>query len=292
LHGGLSAVLVVLVLALPAALAADEPPKEPPPPEEFSLRTSDGKTIVATFYASPKGKDAAAVILVHGHGGNRADFGNLALKLQAAGCAVIAPDLRGHGASTGGLNELLPTDYADMVRRDLETVKGFLLGRNNAGELNIERLGIVGVEMGSTLAVNWAALDWSWPMLATGKQGQDVKAVAVVSPEWSYRGVRITEAMAQPAVQSQLAFLIVTGGRNAKLSAEAKRLYSALARHHAETTAIEKQTLFLHQPATSLQGTQLMQEKSLDVEQMIVDFMVLRLIKPAYPWRSRKNPLQ
>jgi hypothetical protein len=180
-----------------------------------------------------------------------------------------------------------------MVRGDLEAVKSFLLARNNAGELNIERLGVVGVEMGATIAINWAALDWSWPMLATGKQGQDVKALALVSPEWALKGVRITDAMAQPSVQKELAVLIVTGSGSPRLSQEARRLYKALARHHADPSGkLDKQTLFLKTPATSLQGTKLLLEKSLNVEQMIVEFVDLRLVQPNYPWSARQSPLK
>ena len=174
----------------------------------------------------------------------------------------------------------------------MESVKNFLLTKNNAGELNIERLGVVGVEMGATIAVNWAALDWSWPVLATGKQGQDVKALVLVSPEWSFKGVRISEAIVQPSVRSELAFLIITGRRNSKFAEEARRLNRALARYHPEPRGgVEKQTLFLRMPPTSLQGTQLMNEKSVNVQQMIVEFVELRLLKPDFAWRDRKRPL-
>ncbi len=63
-----------------------------------------------------------------------------------------------------------------MIDQDLEACKSFLMDKNNAGELNINKLCVVGVEMGAVVAVDWAAWDWHWPRLATGKQGQDVKA--------------------------------------------------------------------------------------------------------------------
>ena len=283
----------LLLLSARSTVAQEKPAQKPLPPEVVSLKTTDEKTLSATYYPSRAGKEAAAVILLHVHGGDRTDLDTLACALQLSGSAVIVPDLRGHGDSTLGIKDLRADDYADMVRRDLESVKGFLMQQHNDGKLNIERLGIVGVEMGSTLALNWAVLDWSWPRLATGKQGQDVKALALISPEWTFKGMRINEAVVDPAVRSELSLLIITGRRNARLLSESKRLYNALARFHdvSPSQPIEKKTLFYEIPATSLQGMALLNEKSLAIQQMIVEFVDLRLIKPSLPWELRKPPL-
>ncbi len=285
--------LILTLTCARSATAQEKPPEKPLPPQVVSLKTTDNKTLAATFYPSRAGKDAPAVILLHAHGGTRNELDTLARALQLEGSAVIVPDLRGHGDSTLGIKDLRADDYADMVRRDLESVKGFLMQKNNEGELNIERLGIVGVEMGSTLALNWAVLDWSWPRLATGKQGQDVKALALISPEWSFKGMRINEAVVDPAIRSDLSLLIVTGRRNARLLSESKRLYNALAKFHdiSPSLPIENRTLFYQTPATSLQGQALLDEKSLTVEQMILEFVDLRLVKPPLPWQMRKAPL-
>jgi alpha-beta hydrolase superfamily lysophospholipase len=292
----LLAATALLVPAWRSAAGADDKQNPTPPPEQVSLRTSDGVTLAATYYPSPlkSGKDAAAVILVHANKGNRGDFAELAQKLQEAGHAVIAPDLRGHGDSSGPDGELGAADFAAMVRQDLEAVKRFLVDKNNAGQLNIERLGVVGIELGASVAINWAALDWSWPMLATGKQGQDVKALALVSPQWSYKGMRIDDAVTHPNIRRDLSVLIVAGRRNSKQLQAARRLHNALARYHStppRAEAAEKQTLWLKTPATSLQGTRLMDEDSLQVNDMILNFVELRLANPALPWQARTSPL-
>lgn len=292
----LRSLLAMMLLSL-AGVAAGQIDKDerskPAQPEVVSLKTKDGLNLAATYYPSKAGKDAAVLILLHAHGGKRSDFDALARRLQLAGCAVMAPDLRGHGESAGDFKELRPEDYLDMVERDLEAVKGFLMERNNAGELNIERLGVLGVEMGTNIAINWAALDWSWPQLATGKQGQDVKALVLVSPEWSFKGVRISDAVVEPGVRSELAVLIVSGGRNSKMLGEGRRLYKALAKYHdiSPSLPLEQQTLILKSPATSLQGMPLINEKTMHVEDMIVEFVDLRLQKPSFAWRMRKAPL-
>jgi pimeloyl-ACP methyl ester carboxylesterase len=287
--------LAALLLS-PAIAAAQAAPVEPPKPREpevVALKTNDGVKLTATYYPSKAGKKAAAVILLHAHAGKRSDLDGLALRLQLTGCAVIAPDLRGHGDSTGDFGELKPQDYADMYERDLEAVKGFLMQQNNAGELNIERLGVVGMEMGSMVAINWAALDWSWPELANGKQGEDVKALVLISPEWSYKGVRISDAVVDPSVRSELAILIVSGNRNSRLVGEARRLYKALAKYHdiSPSLPVEQQTLILKTPTTSMQGTPLLNDKSMHVEDMILEFVDLQLQKPTLAWQMRKSPL-
>lgn len=290
---GFVSLTALLIAATACAQDKAESEKKPPPPEQVTLRTTDGVALAATYYPSRAGKDAAAVLLLHSGSGQRTDLNRLARLLQQQGSAVIAPDLRGHGDSVGEFAKLRPQDYADMVRRDLEAAKGFLMQRNNAGELNIERLGVVGVEMGAALALNWAALDWSWPELATGKQGQDVKAVALVSPEWSYKGLQIGEAIVQPGVQDQISVLIVAGRRNSKFFGEARRLHNSFARRHnvSPSLPLERRTLFFQTPPTSLQGMPLLNEKSMEVEAIIAEFVELRLQKPAFAWQMRKAAL-
>ena len=169
------------------------------------------------------------------------------------------------------------------------------MAKNNAGELNIEKLCLVGIEMGAVVSLNWAEHDWSWPMLTTGKQGQDVKALVLISPEWSFKGLRINDAVANPNVRSDLSVMIITGSGNSKLVSEAKRLHSAFEKFRPTPppeSAAEKQTLWLRTPHTSLQGTRLLNEKSQHVDQMIVKFIELRLVKQQLPWTERKHPLE
>ena len=78
---------------------------------------------------------------------------------------------------------------------DVEMCKAFLMEKNNNKELNIDKLCLVGAEMGAVVAVDWAARDWSWPILPGRKQGQDVKALVLLSPEWSFKGMTIGPAI-------------------------------------------------------------------------------------------------
>ncbi|HEV3136981.1 MAG TPA: alpha/beta fold hydrolase [Pirellulales bacterium] len=293
------AILATVAWALPLGAALETQDDKPLPPQEATLKTADNITLAATFYPSKLGKEAVPVVLLHASKGSRGDFEELALELQRAGHAVMVPDFRGHGDSTQSrfadrAAELRTADYLAMADEDMEAVKNYLMIRNNAGELNIDKLCLVGVEMGAAVAVNWAARDWSWPMLTTGKQGQDVKALVLVSPEWSFKGMRISEAMAHPNVRSDLSVMIIAGKGNSKAMQEARRLHNALEKYHPPPPAdlaAEKQTLWLKTPQTSLQAMRLLNEKSMHVDQMIAKFIELRLVKKQIPWSDRKHPL-
>jgi pimeloyl-ACP methyl ester carboxylesterase len=308
---------MILVLGAPAGRFVQAQPadakKKPPAPKEEVLRTSDGVDLATTYYGSLKGKDAVPVILLHGYKGSRGDFNELALALQAAGCAVIVPDLRGHGDSTrmerGGssikldASKLRKEDFMMMFSPgtsggppsgDLEAIKRFLMHKNNAGELNIEKLCVVGAEMGATIAINWAAADWSWPPLLGGKQGQDVKALVLISPQWSFKGVPITQALNSPAVRQNLSIMMIAGSEDAASTRDATRIYKIFEKHHTaapqdDAAAAEQQDLFFDRPETPLRGTELLSEKakSLALNPRIAKFIELRLIKKKFPWSDR-----
>lgn len=293
----------------PAAKSAPAPVTRPAPKSEKipspvelggnDLLTKDGVILKATFYPSTKGKDAVPLILLHMWKGDRREYSTLAPALQQLGYAVLVPDLRGHGESTqrqfGNTVETLDAakfnagDFARMVQYDMETLKSFLMKKNNEGELNIEKLGIVGAEMGASVALDWARLDWSWPLLGGQKQGQDVKALVLLSPEFSFRGLSAKPAMSHPAVRSQLSMLIAVGARNSRATADANRLYTMLERYHPEPPADEaatKKDLFFGKFDTELQGTKMLGQR-LNVEQWIASFVKMRLADQTFLWRDR-----
>lgn len=280
--------------------SADEKSAEPKP-EDLMLQTKDGVELHATYYASGRGKDTVPIILLHGYKGNRKDFDGLAKYLQAAGYAVIVPDLRGHGASTSRMGQdrkldadlFGRADYDAMWQRggDLETVKQFLRTRNNEGKLNIERLGVIGAEMGAVVGFIWAVADWSYPPLAGVKQGQDVKAVGMISPEFSFKTLNLTQAMRHPAVRDSLSFYIVMGADDSKAVREARRIYSSLERLKKPPEDPADRELFWDETIrTRLQGTQILTEESLNLKEQIRKFVELRLARPSYPWKLRESP--
>ena len=282
-------------------------------PQDLALKTDDGLELHAVYYPGPKLKKSVPVILLHAFKGDSRDFDDLAKLLQLQGCAVIVPDLRGHGESkrivrigangdeakpqTLDAKTLGKGDFGDMIQYDVETIKQFLLQRNNEGQLNIDRLCLVGAEMGAGVAINYASHDWSVPALLTGKQGQDVKALVLISPDRNFKGLAIGHAIDDPNIQMQLSIMIVAGKGNSKASEAAKQMHKKFERFHQAPSpeeVAEKKDLFLITPATSLQGTQLLTEKSLKLPQQIAQFIQLRLVNSkkaaSWPWAVRKDP--
>lgn len=301
------AVLVVVAtatwLGATSHCAGQESNVEVPEPEDVDLETKDGVLLKATYYAGLHEKDTPPVMLIHAYQGSRADFQELALVLQGEpyGYAVLVPDLRGHGDSTRmkgsrrqiTASRLRPTDLERMVTNDLEACKSFLVDRHNNQELNIDRLAVVGAELGAAVAMNWAVVDWEWPVLATGKQGQDVKALVLISPEWSVKGLKIDRAVAHRRVRSEVAMAMIYGADESKIAKASERLYRSLIPHHpgqTDDTTLEDREVFLVPVGTSLQGTQLIGE-GLNVESFIGTMIGWTCVEPPYPWESRKGPL-
>ncbi len=305
----------------PAAKTAPARPAAPkskaeeiPAPVELKgqeLLTRDGVLLRATFYPSNRGKEAVPVILLHGWKGNRSEFAGLARGLQKLGHAVLVPDLRGHGESTGLAYEdrrkldsaqISRTDVANMIRRDMEKFKSFLVQKNNAGELNLEKLCIVGSEMGAVVALNWAVWDWHWPVYPDFKQGQYVKALVLISPPWSFKGVDVSEALNFPAIRGTapvtISVQIIYGANDRKVAAEAERMARLLQQHRpqyeTEEDIRDKQDFFVRPVAkTSLQGTKLLNEREPALFQQvfpaIAAFIHFRLENKDFPWHEIKE---
>ncbi len=308
---------------VPGAEEADEK-EEIQPPEEVVLETSDGVQLSATFWPGSKGKESVPVILLHDMKGSSNDFGKLPGDLQKLGHAVLVPDLRGHGRSKERLGGKKPldaaagmprTEFLGMVRFDMEELKQFLMKKNDAKELNIEKLCVVGAGMGASVALNWCRLDWSWPPLATGKQGQDVKGLILISPEWSTFGLPLKTALAPPQAsytildpklrrllknpdqldfQREVAVLIVAGKGKSRAVRDAKQLFTKFERARKDARTEESETpkpkdLFYGNLNTTLQGTKMLGVKGLNLELYIAQFIKRCLVDRPYPWTSRKK---
>ena len=274
--------------------------EEIPAPEDVGLTTKDGVQLKATYFASTKGKEAVPVVLLHMYKGNGGDYRELALALQSLGHAVLVPDLRGHGGSTQVVGAKKPLEAASlgkrdlvaMVTQDMEAVKKFLLEKNDEEELNIEKLCVVGAEMGANVALDWARIDWSWPVLATGKQGQDVKALVLISPQWSFRGLSVQPALAFPPVRSQLSAMLIVGEGDRGAKRDAVRLQKIFERYHPDPPKekwLEQKDFWYIPLQTSLQGTKMLDVGELKVGLKIAQFIKIRIVDKSFPWKKRKT---
>jgi pimeloyl-ACP methyl ester carboxylesterase len=152
----------------------------------FKIMASDGQPLSANYYPSRLGTGSAVVMLVHERDRSIKDFEekitdfqnrSLAEGLQKEGYAVLAVDLRGHGANVR--RSLGGRDWQMMVA-DLQSAYIFLIDRHNRGELNLSRLGVVAVGEGANLVATWANL----PGGAISSQGRtsDLGGLVLVSP--------------------------------------------------------------------------------------------------------------
>jgi pimeloyl-ACP methyl ester carboxylesterase len=212
----LGRLLILACLAWPTVTAADDSKS----PQQINLETSDGIALNMAYYPGPE-KPVATIMLVHDIGGSEASVRVLAAGLQKAGCAVAVPDLRGHGGSTSGSRELplenlrtadlrmIAASGGGVIRQqaavsgDLETVYRWLKEQEETGEVNLDRFCVIGSGLGGTLASLWVAVDWSWQPNTRGPQGQNVKALVLISPEWMNKGISIAPALMARAVSNR-----------------------------------------------------------------------------------------
>jgi pimeloyl-ACP methyl ester carboxylesterase len=285
--------------------------------QNLSLTTGDGLGLGMTYLPGADGKDSIPVILLHDLKGSRQDFlkeGGLAPYLhEKLGCAVLAPDLRGHGESTtitsGKKTETLSAgkltrQYPLMITQDLQAVKDFLWKKNNAEQLNIDKLCVVGVGMGASVALDFAwydAMSYGEPTSRPGyygplKLGRFVKSMVLVTPEWSFPGLRTRQALASPDVRANISVMILVGKDNRALMDDAKRFDEFFAKYHNGPAEDKKetQTLWLGRLNTNLAGTKLLDEPSLDIPKLIAYFLNLRMVNnpdaKKIVWKERKRP--
>lgn len=283
------------------------------PPEVVTLDTDDGVRLTLTYYPSWEGKNATPVVMLHDHKDTRAIFGSLASRLQSPeegekrpSFAVVAVDLRGHGSSTrqllpdGGREELdaakLTTNLvADMIQFDMKEVRKFLVTKNDEGKLNLNKLCLVGAGMGANIAATWAAVDWAWPPLAVGKQGQDVKALVLISPRWKYQGTLLQDALRMDAMKRGVAWCIICGEKDSRVLADADRLYKQLERYHPEprsTLAERPRGLDELVWDSRLQGGDLLTQIGKPLEDAVIQFLTENVAEQEDPWIERRARLE
>jgi pimeloyl-ACP methyl ester carboxylesterase len=288
-------------------------PKKPAPkkdeakePKPVTLETRDGVALKAMYYPGARGKETAPVIMLHGWEQRGVLWEPLAVYFQRnLGHAVIVPDLRGHGQSltqTAGaqVRQLKPDDLlpADMnaMHWDVHACKRFLQDENNKGEVNLEMLTVIGAEYGALAALKFAQLDWGWPMLTTGKQGQDLKALALLTPIDRFKRVTAADAIQSlraPISGGKFSVLIVAGQQDRSGYSDAKRLHKQI--ENLYPNDLKEAGCWLVTPETNSHGVQLIEpQRRLGVEQILANFIKQRVLdrKTEFEWTERKSALQ
>lgn len=301
-------------------------------PRPETLITKDNFNLHATYYKSNKGKDASIIVLLHERQGLRYVWqtrNGFAEQLQKAGFAVLTVDLRGHGESRGedatalpananqaakpgkkdtrkepkkgGKNEgadLKPVDYANMVLFDMEAVKKFIFERHQAEELNMSKMGIVGIEMGASVGSAFAAIDWLREPYPDGvgaartPRGQDVRAIAMISPQVNLPGLPLTKPLAElksPAFH--VAFFVGVSKTDAKDKGQAKKVFDQVSQGQPENTPEADKRMYYYEFPGGLHGAQLLGQQRIGLEGLLTAFFLKHVDKLEIPWRDRRSKL-
>lgn len=302
--------IVLGCLLLPAVDSWAQSQPRVAPPQEVLLTTKDDVTLAATYYKSSKGREAVPIVMLHDHKEQRTIFNALASALQAPSDervqshAVLTVDLRGHGGSTLAIDangetveidaaKLLADDFADMVTFDMEAVRKFLVDRNDAQELNLNKLVLVGAGMGANVAMIWSGVDWDAPPLPQRKQGQDVKALVLSSPNWRQKGLPLVNALKNPAVREDLSVMLVYGSQDSKAKDSAETVYKNFKKFHPEPPidrVRELKDLFDYPLPTTLQGSKLLVDPQFNMLPNLDNFLKFRLVDQPFPFVQRRLP--
>lgn len=301
-HQRIWMVLVYLASIVVAATAVGQrpAPKQDPKykPRTETLKTKDGIELRAFYFPSDRGRDAPTVLLLHEWNGQASPYGRLVQALNKAGAAVLVPDYRGHGESkyfTNARGEKDEFDIAQMSSRDvenivtfdLETAKGFLKEENNKEMLNLNALVVIGVREGCVMAAHWALRDWGFPSVGRVKQGQDVKALILISPEKQIKGLAIDEAITS-APLIRLPVMIVAGSDSPEMS-EANRIAKRVEGLKKRVGRGKSEGFQLSQIDTALSGASLVNEAA-SVIPAIVKFVTTEVAvgENNNPWVKRE----
>jgi hypothetical protein len=185
----------------------------------------DNVPIAASYYPSQLGPNAPVILLVHekGHGRSSKDFEDpiddikgqsFAEHLQEQDFAVLLLDLRGHGGNPR--HEVSARQWQSMGN-DLQTAYYFLVDRNNRRELNIAKLGVLGLGDAANLAATWVAQSGG---VASEGRVSDVGALALLSPVDDAQGLRLSPTIGLLAPRVPIAVLV---GQKDALSINAVR---------------------------------------------------------------------
>jgi len=111
--------------------------------EDVAFQTSDGLTLKGWYVPS---RNRAAVILIHGLGGNRGSMIRHLLMLQDRGFGALSIDVRAHGESEG---ETVRYDGTDAL-----AAYQYLLTRP---DVDPDKIGVLGWSLGAMIAIQAAA---------------------------------------------------------------------------------------------------------------------------------------
>jgi len=258
-----------------------------PAPIHYTLKfhSFDGAPLSASYYPSRLGTTAPVLILVHEANRSRKDFEDpvlelkgkgLAEHLQDQGYALFSFDLRNRGqelrrSTAGNKND----DRAETLVDDLQAAYQFLLDRHNRGELNVGKLGVIGMGEGANLVAAWA----HQPGAAVSTEGRpgDINDMILISPEPEGAGYLLEHVLAPLALRVPMLLL---AGEKDKASSDAVEA----ARKSVERSRFNKIEIF----PSSLHGFRLLRLEPKAATALVRHLDSTLKLRPA-EWEPRYN---
>jgi hypothetical protein len=173
--------------------------------------------LAATYYPSKQGTTAPVLLMVHQKERSSKDFEEpiselkgqgLAEHLQGLGYAVLLLDLRGHGAN---MRRVLSSKDWRMMNYDLQAAYHFLVDRNNRGDVNLSKFGVLGVGEGANLIAAWAAHPAA--AVSLDERPSDINALILISPLADGEGFLLSQVLAKTV--TRFPTLVMAGERDA-----------------------------------------------------------------------------
>ena len=139
----------------------------------FHLAGSDGKALACYVWApeSAPGSVSAVVHIVHGMGEHARRYDWLAGELNAAGYAVFAQDLRGHGQSSANTLGNMGEDGWNQVLKDVLTLNRYIRSQYKVP------LVLLGHSMGALLAQDYITRYGTTPRRGTTPHDDSIDAL-------------------------------------------------------------------------------------------------------------------
>ena len=176
----------------------------------------------------------------------------------------------------------------------MDAVRGFLVGKNDAGELNLNKLCLVGSGMGASVAANWALTGLVVSAARCGQAGPGCEGIVIDIAAVDVQRPHDASADAIPGAEEECSLDDDLRRQGRQGSNRYGRIKKQLERFHP-TTAQKKPAhasgLTVLGLQTKLQGDSLLTQNSASTEKEIVEFLVDNVAKSDMPWISRRNRL-
>jgi hypothetical protein len=304
--------------------------------KRVTFKTCDGVELGGTFYPNPGAKKDACVLLLHnidhkkGGDSHKDGWDHLAQELQKAGYAVLSFDFRGFGDSKNVEKEFwnvtrnphnsilkgartakppesidqkdFPPVYYPYFVNDVAAAKAFLDRQNEAKQVNVSNLIVIGAGEGALLGQFWVDTEWHRKRLVQSggaivlddtPEGKDIMAVVHLSLNSSLAGRSLLNPLRNWVVETGAEYKVpitfIHGEKDDRGRELAKKLLGDIKNPPNGIKKPEKLEFTEDKviEGTELTGSQLLQN-SLDTEKVILGHLDKLLEKRgAKEWKSR-----